>query len=95
MTLEMYVFSFSIIHMPMLHSLIKSNVQYLAWNATGTFSLIPYGRPWKDRRRLFARYFHPSVIDVYQPTQMKFVNDMLTILLELDASEDLSEILRK
>jgi len=43
---------------------------------------LAYGTEWRERRRAFTKYFHPSVPSVYQPNQVEFVRRMLSRLLE-------------
>ncbi|KAF9552414.1 cytochrome P450 [Agrocybe pediades] len=46
------------------------------------FALPPYGRDWKERRRLFMQYFHPSRVEEYHIGQTKFAHSMLPRLLD-------------
>jgi len=46
------------------------------------FAALPYGNKWRERRRAFTKYFHPSDYSVYQPNQIEFVRGMLLRLLE-------------
>ncbi|KAF4609449.1 hypothetical protein D9613_012942 [Agrocybe pediades] len=46
------------------------------------FAGLPYGRPGRDRRRLFTQYFHPSRVGDYHASQTKFAHSMLPNLLE-------------
>ena len=41
-----------------------------------------YGDPWRERRRIFQKYFHSSNTQFYQPIQMEFIRKMLPRLLE-------------
>ena len=45
-------------------------------------SAMAYGEPWRERRRMFQKYFHPSNTQLYQPTQIEFIRKMLPRLLE-------------
>jgi len=45
-------------------------------------SAMPYGTPWRERRRLFQRHFHPSQAKAYQPTQIESIHKMLVRLFE-------------
>ncbi|KAF9552412.1 cytochrome P450 [Agrocybe pediades] len=56
------------------------------------FAILPYGRAWKERRRLFTQYFHPSRVVDYHGSQTKFVQSMLPRLL--DHPEDFLSILQ-
>ncbi|KAF9552413.1 cytochrome P450 [Agrocybe pediades] len=47
-----------------------------------SFSLLPYGRAWRDRRRLFIQYFHPSHVKNYHTSETKFAQSMLPRLLD-------------
>ncbi|KDR66544.1 hypothetical protein GALMADRAFT_259056 [Galerina marginata CBS 339.88] len=42
---------------------------------------MPYGEPWRERRRAFAKYFHAGNTTVYQSSQTEFVRKMLPRLL--------------
>ena len=52
----------------------------VGWN--WVISRIPYGEAWRERRRMFTKYFHPGNTDLYEPTQMEFVRKMLPRLLK-------------
>lgn len=43
---------------------------------------LPYGTEWRERRRAFTKYFHPSDPTVYQHNQIEFVRGMLSRLVE-------------
>jgi len=45
-------------------------------------SLLPYGEAWRERRRMFAQYFHPTNTEVYKATQVEFLYKMLPRLLK-------------
>jgi len=47
-----------------------------------TFALIPYGQAWRERRRMFAQYFHPANVEGYQENHIAFVRSMLPGLLD-------------
>lgn len=44
--------------------------------------MMVYGQAWKERRRLFQKYFSNRNLSVYQATQRKFVHKILPGLLE-------------
>ncbi|KAF8910206.1 cytochrome P450 [Gymnopilus junonius] len=50
------------------------------------FSSMPYGEPWRERRRTFQQYFSNRSTHVYQTHQIKFARKALLRLL--DHSED-------
>ncbi|KAF9558599.1 cytochrome P450 [Agrocybe pediades] len=56
------------------------------------FAGMEYGEPWRERRRLFTKYFSPTAAAKYGPIKMKFVREMLPCLL--DTPEDFLEIVR-
>ncbi|KDR66580.1 hypothetical protein GALMADRAFT_1146457 [Galerina marginata CBS 339.88] len=43
---------------------------------------MPYGEPWRERRRAFAKYFQGGNPAVYQTQQLEFVRKMLPRLLD-------------
>ncbi|KAF8799127.1 cytochrome P450 [Phlegmacium glaucopus] len=51
-----------------------------------------YGEPWRERRRMFQKHFHPSNTQFYRPIQREFIRKMLPHLL--DAPVELLSILR-
>ncbi|KAF8811640.1 cytochrome P450 [Phlegmacium glaucopus] len=55
-------------------------------------SAMVYGNPWRERRRMFQKYFHTSNTQLYRPTQMEFIRKMLPRLL--DAPNELLNISR-
>ena len=44
--------------------------------------IMMYGDPWREGRRMFQKYFHPSNTQLYQPIQMEFIRKMLPLLLD-------------
>lgn len=45
-------------------------------------SSMPYGEPWKERRRLFQKHFHAAKVDAHRPREIEFVRQLLPQLLE-------------
>ncbi|KAF9523361.1 cytochrome P450 [Crepidotus variabilis] len=45
-------------------------------------SSMPYGDAWRDRRKLFNDYLHPSMTQNYQPAQVEFIRKMLVQLID-------------
>ncbi|PPQ96376.1 hypothetical protein CVT26_004978 [Gymnopilus dilepis] len=64
--------------------------ELMGWN--WFFSGMPYGRRWKDRRRLFSQYFNNRNARQYRTRQIYFVRKALSRLL--DHSEDFLSIVR-
>ncbi|KAF9559433.1 cytochrome P450 [Agrocybe pediades] len=56
------------------------------------FGLMEYGEPWRERRKLFTQYFHPSEPTSFKPHAMQFSRGMLPKLLE--SPEDFLNIAR-
>ncbi|KAF8808763.1 cytochrome P450 [Phlegmacium glaucopus] len=50
-----------------------------------TISTMVYGEPWRERRRMFQKHFHPSNTQFYQPIQREFIRKMLPRLLDAPA----------
>ncbi|KAF8799114.1 cytochrome P450 [Phlegmacium glaucopus] len=48
-------------------------------------SAMVYGEPWRERRRMFQKHFHPSNAQFYQPIQREFIRKMLPRLLDAPA----------
>jgi cytochrome P450 len=48
-------------------------------------SAMVYGEPWRERRRIFQKYFHAANTQFYRPIQMEFVRKMLPRLLDAPA----------
>jgi len=46
------------------------------------FATMPYGDDWRERRRLFTKYFHPNNPSANVPQQLEFVHKMLVQLLD-------------
>jgi len=46
-----------------------------------SFAAMPYGDDWRERRRLFTKYFHPNNPSANIPQQLEFVHKMLMQLL--------------
>jgi cytochrome P450 len=44
--------------------------------------LMVYGGPWRERRRMFQKYFNASNTQLYRPNQIEFIHKMLRDLLE-------------
>ncbi|KIJ97415.1 hypothetical protein K443DRAFT_133869 [Laccaria amethystina LaAM-08-1] len=44
-------------------------------------SSMPYGEPWRERRRLFQSYFHPGKQTTHHPRQREYIRGMLLPLL--------------
>ncbi len=46
-----------------------------------TFVLMPYGLPWRRRRKELHQFFHPNAVSQYQPLQrreaVKFLNKLI------------------
>ena len=42
-----------------------------------------YGEAWRERRRMFQKYFHSSNTQLYRPIQIEFIRKMLPRLLEV------------
>ncbi|KDR66539.1 hypothetical protein GALMADRAFT_161961 [Galerina marginata CBS 339.88] len=53
--------------------------QLMGWK--WLMSAMPYGEPWRERRRAFMKYFQPSNANLYQAPQMEFIRKMLPRLL--------------
>jgi len=53
---------------------------------------MPYGEEWKERRKLFTRYFHPSNPKVYQLRELEYTHKIVRRLL--DSPEKFMEHLR-
>ena len=68
------------------HSLKVVSPDITSWLArvgNGSFpGYLPYGEAWRERRRMFTKYFHPGNTDLYEPTQREFVRKMLPQLLK-------------
>ncbi|TFK41770.1 cytochrome P450 [Crucibulum laeve] len=45
-------------------------------------SAMHYGEPWKERRRLLQRHFHPSNADVHESKEVEFTHKFLVRLLD-------------
>jgi len=45
------------------------------------FATMPYGDDWRERRRLFTKYFHPNNLGANIPQQIEFIHKMLSQLL--------------
>ena len=61
-----------------MNFLIGPNRMGWGWS----FSGMVYGGPWRERRRMFQKYFHASNTQVYRPIQIEFIRKMLPRLLE-------------
>ncbi|KAF9045251.1 cytochrome P450 [Panaeolus papilionaceus] len=48
-------------------------------------SALPYGDPWRERRRLFTKFFNQHNADFYRPRQAEFTRKMLLKLLDRPA----------
>ncbi|KAF8799180.1 cytochrome P450 [Phlegmacium glaucopus] len=48
-------------------------------------SSMVYGDPWRERRRMFQKHFHPSNTQFYRPIQREFIRKMLPRLLDAPA----------
>ena len=46
------------------------------------FSSMVYGDPWKERRRMFQKYFHLKHTELYEPIELEFTQKMLLSLLK-------------
>jgi len=46
------------------------------------FSTMTYGDSWRERRRLFTKYFHPNSLTANIPQQREFTHKMLVQLLD-------------
>jgi len=57
------------------------------------FSTMAYGDSWRERRRLFTKYFHPNNPSANIPQQLEFVHKMLVQLL--DGPKDFMSITRR
>ena len=44
--------------------------------------MMVYGGPWRERRRMFQKYFNASNAQIYRPSQIEFIRKMLGHLLE-------------
>jgi len=47
-----------------------------------SFAGMPYGDDWRERRRLFTKYFHPNNPSANVPLQCEFIHKMLVQLLD-------------
>lgn len=47
-----------------------------------TFVLMPYGLPWRRRRKELHQFFHPNAVAQYQPLQQREAVKFLKKLLE-------------
>ena len=47
-----------------------------------TFVLMPYGLPWRRRRKEMHQFFHPNVVAQYQPLQQRETVKFLRRLVE-------------
>ncbi|KAF9545988.1 cytochrome P450 [Agrocybe pediades] len=56
------------------------------------FGLLEYGEPWRERRKLFTQYFHPSEPSSFKPHAMNFARGTLPKLLH--NPEDFFDIAR-
>ncbi|KAJ2918114.1 hypothetical protein MD484_g2319, partial [Candolleomyces efflorescens] len=45
------------------------------------FGFMPYGEPWKERRRLFQKHFHPLDTASHQPRELEHVHKLLKQLV--------------
>jgi len=54
--------------------------ELVGWN--WLFGFMAYGEAWKERRRLFQKYFHPSEIKIHQPRELEYAHKMLRRLLD-------------
>ena len=57
------------------------------------FGTMPYGDEWRERRRLFTKYFHPNNPSANVPQQCEFIHKMLLQLL--DGPDDLLDITQR
>ncbi|KAF9447572.1 cytochrome P450 [Macrolepiota fuliginosa MF-IS2] len=46
------------------------------------FSSMPYGDAWRERRKLFQKYFHPTKPETHRPIETEYVRKLLPELLE-------------
>lgn len=46
------------------------------------FGLMPYGEPWRIRRRLFRKHFSASNAPIYEVQGLKYVRRLLSQVLE-------------
>ncbi|KAF9442699.1 cytochrome P450 [Macrolepiota fuliginosa MF-IS2] len=46
------------------------------------FALMPYGSWWRRHRRTFHNFFHPNVVNMYQPVQLKAARTLICNLFE-------------
>jgi len=58
-----------------------------------SFGFMPYGDAWRERRRLFTKYFHPNNPSANIPQQIEFIHKMLVQLL--DNPNDFLDITRR
>lgn len=67
-----------------IHSAILTSYLYrMGWG--WLISALPYGDPWRERRRLFTKFFNQHNADFYRPRQAEFTRKMLLKLLDRPA----------
>jgi len=45
-------------------------------------SSMPYGEPWRERRKIFTQHFHPNNLQSHRLVIIGFMRDMLRELLD-------------
>ena len=63
-----------------MNILIKYGLNRIGWG--WMLVAMVYGEPWRERRRMFQKYFHSKNTQLYQPIQIEFIRKMLPRLLE-------------
>jgi cytochrome P450 len=71
--------------------LIEYELNRMGWG--WVFAVMVYGGPWRERRRMFQKHFHPSNAQVFEPIQIEFIRKMLARILE--APDELWNISRQ
>jgi len=54
---------------------------------------LPYGEPWRTRRKLFTQYLSPNTVQTSDPELIDFIRNMLPQLRE--SPEDFLEIIHQ
>ena len=71
-----------------LSSLFTIHFHHLRRYSSGfgtQFGMMPYGEPWRVRRRLFKKYYNISNAHIYQTPETKYIHRLLVSLAQRPA----------
>ena len=63
-----------------MNLLMRDGINRMGWG--WSLVVMVYGGPWRERRRMFQKYFNASNTQLYRPSQVEFIRKMLGHLLE-------------